>query len=101
MTKPQKLTKPWLYRARTGHKFGITMMQVDRYTDKSFWLEGMRCPRQTEGQCTFEQFEDAKRWLIKWSEDNARSLRRSAEQFDELAAKAAAIHTIKVDNERY
>lgn len=101
---PQKNRRPLLFRARTASwKFGITMLPVDRYTDKTFWIDGHACPRLIDGQNVLDTLEEAKQWLVDWCEAKQAEAQAEADRFTTLAAKAQAITTInvEVDPERY
>lgn len=53
-----------MFRANNNWKFGVVRMEVEKATDKSVWVGGHRVARASEGTRLFDEFGDAKAWLI-------------------------------------
>lgn len=53
-----------VFRANNNWKFGVVRMEVEKATDKSVWVGGHRVARASERTRIFEEFGDAKAWLI-------------------------------------
>ena len=56
-----------LYKSRTGYCNSIELVEVDRMTDKSVWIEGLCLRRVTEWEVYHTTFEEAKdRLRVYW-----------------------------------
>jgi len=54
----------------------IKPVEVERITEKSVWIRGLRCKKETNGEKFFESHQEAKDWLLERSKRRIEAFER-------------------------
>jgi len=80
------------YIARTWIDHKIESVLIDRETDKSIWVRGTKIAKESNGQCVFNTFQEAKNFLTTHLKEEIENREKS---IDTLRSKLKLIEDLE------
>jgi tRNA(Phe) wybutosine-synthesizing methylase Tyw3 len=84
------------YLATYYYSCKIFEVELERETEKSYWSNGLRKLKESDGEKLFDTYEEAKSFLIKKQEDR---IRRAQANLNRLRNELEELKNQKVNEE--